>query len=104
MRRIITIDSEIHEFIESGRGTILQKTCNDINYTTMVNILLVYGIMGMSGANKDEVSGVVEKFLLSSQIQAIEKEGWMDKIIEAQLSEKAETIKMSAKEENKAYA
>ena len=104
MRRIITIDSEIHEAIENNIGIILQKICNDINYTTMVNLLLVYGIMAMAGANKDEVSSVVEKFLLSPEIQIIEKEGWIDKIIEAQLSEKAETMKMPVKEENKAYA
>jgi len=103
MRQIITIDSEIHEAIENNRGIIIQKISNDMNYTTMVNLLLVYGIMGMAGANKDEISGVIEKFLSSSQIQTIEKEGWIDKIIEAQLSEKAETMKMSAKEENKAY-
>jgi len=104
MRQIITINSEIHEAIENNRGIIIQKISNDINYTTMVNLLLVYGIMGMAGANKDEVSSVVEKFVLSSQIQTIEKEGWIDKIIEAQLLERVETIKMSAKEENKAYA
>ena len=104
MRQIITINSEIHEAIENNRGIIIQKISNDINYNTMVNLLLVYGIMGMAGANKDEVSSVVEKFVLSSQIQTIEKEGWIDKIIEAQLLERVETIKMSAKEENKAYA
>ena len=103
MRQIITINSEIHEAIENNRGIIIQKISNDINYTTMVNLLLVYGLMGMAGANKDEVSGVVEKFLSSPEIQIIEKEGWIDKIIEAQLSEKAETMKMSVREENKAY-
>ena len=55
MRRSVTIDDKINEIINKARGHYMLKKGSDCTYTTVINLLLIEGlVVKYGGDNKTE--------------------------------------------------